>query len=322
MTLAASLVMAGSGLLVLSVFERLGTLRSLESRTAIERFLSQPPGSDLGITTETVLDIVRTVSMVAAGLATAAAVLGFHVLKGNKGARIGLSVLAAPLFFCGLVTGGFLASVVAASVAMLWLAPSRLWFSGEAPPVAPGPLTQPPPASAHAPPAPQPWTPSYLPPAAPPRRPGSVVAACAITWVCCGFAALVALLLIGVLAVDADGLFAELHRQNPSLADQGVSDATLEAATWVTAVALLLWALVSSVLAVFVFRRARWAVVALIVSAGLVAMVCLVGSLASPALALPGVLAAVTGALLLRSSVHRWLDRRRDAGPLPRGPWA
>ncbi len=112
-TLAASLVMAASVLLVLSVFERLGSLRSLESRTSIQRFLSEPPGSSLGLGTEAVLDIVRTVSMVAAGLATAAAILGYHVLKRNRAARVGLSVLVLPLFLCGLVTGGFLSSVVA-----------------------------------------------------------------------------------------------------------------------------------------------------------------------------------------------------------------
>ena len=76
---------------------------------------------------------MRTVSMVAAGLATAAAILGWHVLKRNRAARVGLSILAVPLFLCGLVTGGFLASVVAASVAMLWLAPARHWFDGTTP---------------------------------------------------------------------------------------------------------------------------------------------------------------------------------------------
>jgi hypothetical protein len=132
-TLAAALVMGASGMLVVSVFERLGDLRSIESRLAIEEFISQPPGSDLGLDLESVLDILYVVSMVAAGLATAAAILGFHVLKRNRAARIGLSVLALPLFLCGLVTGGFLASVVAASVAMLWLSPSRQWFAGTTP---------------------------------------------------------------------------------------------------------------------------------------------------------------------------------------------
>ena len=43
-TLSATLVIAGSVLLVLSIFERLGDLRSLETRTDIQRFLSEPPG--------------------------------------------------------------------------------------------------------------------------------------------------------------------------------------------------------------------------------------------------------------------------------------
>ena len=132
-TLAGSLVMAASVMLVLSVFERLGDLRSLESRTAIERFLSEPPGSDLGLGLESALAITRSISMVTAGLATAAAILGWHVLKRNRAARVWLSILALPLFLCGLVTGGFLASVVAASVAMLWLAPARHWFDGTTP---------------------------------------------------------------------------------------------------------------------------------------------------------------------------------------------
>jgi hypothetical protein len=226
-TLAAALVMGASGMLVVSVFERLGDLRSIESRLAIEEFINQPPGSDLGLDLESVLDILYVVSMVAAGLATAAAILGFHVLKRNRSARIGLSVLALPLFLCGLVTGGVLASVVAASVAMLWLSPSRQWFAGTTPepvpsnpsnpstpttpapapppvPTAP-PLPPPGPSAAQQPPPSWPayaatQPPPWVPPAAPPpRRPTAVAAACAITWACCALAALMSVLLVGVL---------------------------------------------------------------------------------------------------------------------------
>ena len=84
MTLAASLVMAASLMLVVSVFERLADLRSLESRDGIERFLSEPPGSDSASAWSRRSPILRTVSMVAAGLATAAAILGWHVLKRNR----------------------------------------------------------------------------------------------------------------------------------------------------------------------------------------------------------------------------------------------
>ena len=364
-TLAASLVMAASLLLVLSVFERLGSLRSLENRASVQRFLSEPPGSELGMGLESALQVLRTVSMVAAGLATAAAILGYHVLKRSRPARIGLSVLALPLFLCGLVTGGFLASVVAASAAMLWLAPARQWFSGTGPPasgaaartagarqvpptglppagspfqppaqppaqppvqppvqqpVPPPGADQPPPWPAYA--AGPPWPPHAYALQAPvrvprPPRPKSVVVACVVTWVCCAFAVLMAMLLIGVLAADADGLFAEMHRQNPSLADQGVSDATLRSAVWATAIVFLVWGVVAGVLAVLAFNRTRWAAIGLVVSAGLVAVVCLAVSLASPVLVLPGVLAAVTGGLLLQSGVQRWYARRSEH-PRPR----
>ena len=105
-----------------------------------------------------------------------------------------------------------------------------------------------------------------------------------ITWVCCAFTALLSLLLVAVLAVDADGLFAEMHRQNPDLSDQGVSDATLQSATWVTAIVCLVWAVVSGLLAVLAFQRMRWAAIALVVSAGVVGAV------------LPGRLAALAPA--------------------------
>jgi hypothetical protein len=253
------------------------------------------------------------------------------------------------------VTGGFLASVVLASVAMLWLAPSRHWFAGTTPtatgpgsgsdsgwsdastykgPPQPPPATRPradvPPLPPPGPPAtqqPPPW-PSYADPApwtvpqpgaapgARPSRPTAVVAACVITWVCCALTALLSLLLVAVLAADADALFAEMHRQNPDLADQGVSDATLQSATWVTAIVCLVWAAVSSALAVLAFNRMRWAAIALIVSAGAVALLCLAGSLVSPPLALPGILAAATVGLLLQPSVQRWLGRR-DASRSP-----
>jgi hypothetical protein len=346
-TLAAALVMGASGMLVVSVFERLGDLRSIESRLAIEEFISQPPGSDLGLDLESVLDILYVVSMVAAGLATAAAILGFHVLKRNRSARIGLSVLALPLFLCGLVTGGFLASVVAASVAMLWLSPSRQWFAGTTPepvpstpsnastptaatpaprpaptapplpPPGPSAAQQPPPAwPAYAATQPPPWVP---PPAPPPRRPAAVAAACAITWACCALAALMSVLLVGVLIADPEGLITEMHRQNPTLVDQGVSDGALRSASWVTAVVCLVWAVASGLLAVLAFQRRRWAAIGLAVSAAVVGLLCLVGSLLSPPLVVPGLLAAATVALLLQSSAQRWLGRR-DVRGAARGP--
>jgi hypothetical protein len=344
-TLAASLVMAASVMLVLSVFEQLADLRSIETREAVQNFLSEPPGSRLGIGTESALTIVRTVAMVAAGLATAAAILGWHVLKRNRSAQVALTVVAVPLFLSGLFAGGFLASVVLASVTMLWLAPARHWFAGTTPearptpperraePPPPAPDTRPLPPSA--PPAsqqPPPWTPYAGPspwgaPAgdqpppqapvsnAPARRPVPVTVACAITWVCCGLAAMLSLILVAALIADAPGLFAEMQRRNPELADQGVSDSTIESMTWTLAIGCLVWAVVSGVLAVLAFNRFRWAGIALVVSAGSVALLCLAGSVVSPPLAVPGVLAAVTAVLLVQPASQKWLARREAPRP-------
>ncbi len=135
-----------------------------------------------------------------------------------------------------------------------------------------------------------------------------------ITWACCAFAALMSLLLVAVLAADADGLLAEMHRQNPALADQGVSDGTLRSASWVTAIVCLLWSVASGLFAVLAFQRRRWAAIALIVSAGVVGLLCLAGSLVSPPLAVPGILAVATAGLLLQPSSQRWLNHRDGSG--------
>lgn len=129
-TLAGWLIIAGSALVVLTIFERLTELNSLETRTAVERFLAEPPGRDSGLDTEGVLSVIRVLAMVAGGCAAAATVLGFHVLRRSRGARIGVSVLAVPLFLSGMVAGGFLSSLVAFAAVLLWLQPARDWFAG------------------------------------------------------------------------------------------------------------------------------------------------------------------------------------------------
>jgi hypothetical protein len=112
--------------------------------------------------------------------------------------------------------------------------------------------------------------------------------------------------MVAVLAADPAGLAAEMHRQNPSLAEEGITDATLRTVAWVVGLGCLTWALTSSVFAVLAFQGVRWARVALVVSAGAVAVCCIGGSVVSPVLAVPGALAAFTAVLLLRPTVQRW----------------
>ena len=92
--------------------------------------------------------------MVTAGCATAAGILGYQVLRRSRSARAAVTVLAVPLFLAGMVTGGFITSVVAASAAILWLQPARSWFDGTAPPARRTPVVPAQPTPPSAPPAP------------------------------------------------------------------------------------------------------------------------------------------------------------------------
>ena len=76
-TLAAWLIMGGSVLVVLTVFDRVAGLHTLETREAVEKFLAEPPGDELGLgVAGRARHAARRSAMVAAGCATAAAILG------------------------------------------------------------------------------------------------------------------------------------------------------------------------------------------------------------------------------------------------------
>ncbi|MDN4160787.1 hypothetical protein [Nocardioides abyssi] len=138
-TLSAWMIMGGSLFVVLSAFERVAGLTSLDTRESVEDFLAVPPGDGLGLGTTEVLDLLRVLTMVAAACAAASAVLGYYVLQRSRGARLTLSVLALPLFLCGMAAGGFVSSIVAAAVVVLWMQPTRSWFDGTEPPTRPEP---------------------------------------------------------------------------------------------------------------------------------------------------------------------------------------
>lgn len=319
-TLAAWLIMVGSVIVVAMVFDRIAGLHSMETRESIERFLAEPPTDDLGLDVPGVITILRTLSMVAAGCATAAAILGYQVLRRSRSARLGLTVLAAPLFLTGMVTGGFVSSVVAAASVMLWLQPSRDWFDGvtrTAAPRAPAPPPTPPaaptsPAQGYGPP-PMAWpaqAPARTPtPTAAAPRPGAVVWACVLTWVFSAVAALGMVASAIAIGVDQD-LLDEVYRQNPDLRDQGVTDGVLTAATYVMAGLIVLWCLAAIVVAVLVWRRVGWARIVLIVSASVCVGVSLLGTvLGAFLLVAPLVAGAATIALLVRTDVRPWFDR-------------
>ena len=341
-TMAAWMIMGGSVLVVASVFERVSGLNGLETQEAIERFLAAPPGTGLDLDVEGALAIIRAVSMVAAGCAAAAAILGFHLLKRSRGARLGITLLAAPLFVSGLVAGGFLSSLVAASAVMLWLEPSRDWFNGKPAKPPPEPErrtpersapTAPPPASSGArphqgfgsvPPGPSAFPgashaaqsalqthqslhgPSLTPPPAPPPRPDSVLWACIVTWVFSGLAGLTMAALALVIVASPETFFDELRQRDPTFDTQGFSDGSLANLIYVTAAVTVVWSSVATVLAILLFNRVSWARIALVACASGAGAVCLVTAVGSLVMVAPLLGCGVTIALLLRREVRAW----------------
>ncbi len=298
-TLAGWMLMVGSALAVLLVFDRLSGLHSLESQEAVRRFLDRPPGSGLGLEVDGALGLIRTAAMITAGCATAAGILGFHVLRRSRSARLAVTILAVPIFLAGTVTGGFVTSVVAASAAVLWLQPARSWFRGEAPPERP--------ASEVAPPAAGPGQPAVRPRS---DRPGGVLWACVLTWVATGVTILGLLASGVVLAVRSDAMLEEARRQNPDLSTAGVSDNVLVVATYALIGGLALWCIAAAVLAVLVLRRVAWARIVLIVSAAVASAGCLVGAAVGAfVLLIPLGAAVATIALLMRADVGAWFTR-------------
>jgi len=140
-------------------------------------------------------------------------------------------------------------------------------------------------------------------------RPAEVVLACALTWVFAGLALVVMAASMVVLATSPGLVFDELHRQNPDLAAQGVSDATLRTMTFVVGGVVIVWSLAALVVAVLAFRRVRWARPALVVSASASLALLLLATLGQVLLVVPLAASVVTLALLVRPDVRAWYDR-------------
>ncbi len=335
--MAAYTIMAGSAFVVLLVFETITNLHTMQTREAVEKFLAEPPGDGLGLSVEGALTAMRVLGMIAAGCATAAVILGYQVLRRSRTARIGLTVISVPLLFSGMVTGGFLSSIVVACALLLWLPPARDWFAGRAAPSPPqprafetltprapgasGPSSAP--TAPHAPPpptGPQPMAGFGAPvPTHPPRpvpralplsgRPPPVLWACALTWCFAGLGAVAMAVGLAYLALAPDTLLADVRQQNPDIADSGISDQMIIVATFIMGGALIVWAIAAIVLAVLLFRGVSWARMLLLISnVGALGLLGL-GALGQLVLMVPFLAAALTMTLLLRPETAAWVRR-------------
>lgn len=136
-TLAACFAVVGSALLVLSVFDTMNKLHSVEMRDRITEALASGANSGLGITVTEVLSLMRIGLLVTGAAGAASVVLGVYVFQRHRAARVVLTILAVPVVLSTPFWGGFYSAFVAAAVAMLWTKPSRDWFAGRAPAPAP-----------------------------------------------------------------------------------------------------------------------------------------------------------------------------------------
>jgi hypothetical protein len=136
-TTAGVMGVVGSALLILSLFDAVQRLKSVEMRAAVAEFLAEPPGDGLGVSTAWVLDVLHGVVLFNGALAAVAAVLAVYVVQRHQVARVGFSIAAALLLFTAPLSGGVMAMVVAFAATMLWGRPARDWFAGREPVAAP-----------------------------------------------------------------------------------------------------------------------------------------------------------------------------------------
>jgi len=305
-TLAAWLIVGGSVLVVLSAFERMSGLYSLETQESISDFLSRSPGDQLGLSADDAQSLLRVLAMMAGAAAAAMAILGHRVLTRSRSARVGLTVLAPALLVGGMAVFGFGTALVVAAVVMLWLQPAKDWFNGVTPAPPPARAPAPPPAFQQSSSAPPP--PAFM---GQPRasRPAPVTGACIVTWVVCGLALCLMGLTVMVLVAAPDAVFDELRRQDPDLDLGGLSEAEVRRAAFVGSAIGSAWCLAAVGFAVATFRGLRWGWVALLastVAAGVASTFVMVGSFVMVA---PLAASAVTVGLLLRPESRAWCRR-------------
>ena len=128
-TLASGIIMFASFLVLITAWEQVTSLGSLDTQQSIRDLIAEAPFSSLGLDVASASQLLRITCMVAAACACATAILGWFVRSPDRSARLGLTIFAAPVFVAGLAVGGLAGSFVAAGTAMLWLAPAREWFA-------------------------------------------------------------------------------------------------------------------------------------------------------------------------------------------------
>jgi hypothetical protein len=354
-TMASVMTVVGSVILVVSLVDTLGRLRTPETRRSIDDFLAEPPGDGLGMDTAQIVEVMRGLAYASGVLAAVTLVLGVFVAQRHHGARIGLTVAAA-LLLLTMPVAGLMPLFVAVAVGVLWSRPSRDWFAGrpaamtvpalseQGPPPSPFPYgggagqsggagsdrpVDPPPAwpqqPAEPPVAPvwqqQPppgWPSAPVP--APGKRPVTVTVAAVLTWLGAGATAALAALTGIVVAAAPDTVVEEFDRiADDSGADLALNRQELLATAWVTVAILLVWSLAAILLAVLAFRRSNAGRILLAISAAMTALFSLISILSIiPLVTL--LMGIATVVLLFTGGANAWY-RRDSRPPAAQQPW-
>ena len=120
-------------LLVITLFDSMATVRSADMREQIADRLSRAPADGLGLDVAGVVDLLRGVVLFSGALAAAGAVLAVFALQRHRGARIGLTVIAVLMLFSATFVSGLLPILVAVAASMMWGREARDWFAGRTP---------------------------------------------------------------------------------------------------------------------------------------------------------------------------------------------
>jgi hypothetical protein len=324
--MAGVMVMLAASFVVLSVWDSVSRLRSIETRESIEKFLSDGLGSGLGLSVESMIQVVHGVSIVAALSSVAAIALGWQALQRSRHARMALSVLAVPIFLSGLVLDDFMSALVAVATAMLWLSPSREWFAGLPIPeqvksVKPdqasrdanvhalsgqaSPEQSPTPSARSTDASTAGWS---VTAAARAKWPDPVTVALVLTIVVAGTVFLMTLLSLVLLIAQPDLVLDGLRRQNPELEEQGISTTLLLTTSYFSAGLGMVWSALAVVLAVLMAGRRAWAARGLLICAAACAIFCVIASIGQPVALIPAAAAIATVSCLRRPEVRAWLD--------------
>jgi hypothetical protein len=318
-TVSAVMIMASSVIVVLLAYTGISELRSLSTREAVESALGREPLASLGISVEQALSGMKLAAIVAGCCAAAASIFGFFVMKRDRTARLALTVLAVPLFVSGVVIGGFAASLVVFASLMLWAQPARDWFNGVHVPqpsaagvgLRSGGFGGPPRnVNTSTPIWPAPTDAHALPQVDVNRRPATVLWSAVLTWICAGVVGLVAAVAIAVLAADPDQVMQEIQRQQPEVAQAGVTQDALVMGMLILGLLVVVWSVAACVIAAFAFRGAGWARLLLLASAT-VATVLMATTAAGAPFLIPFIVAGVaTIVMLMRPDARQWFRTR------------